>query len=166
MNKIFLLLIFFFVFVSLSSNVFAQEYSLNGIKAEKTYPDSQLAYNTKRLKEKIVLFFKFTPKKKVSYYKVLLNSRLSEYKYIVDSKNIAYIEKVSQRYETTAGQLTELIIEKNMKEEINSTIELLNSHKLIIGGMKDDFLFDSLEWRLLMNGLNSLEIYLEKLSIF
>lgn len=167
MKKIFLLIIIALTFAfSPTSSVLAQEISLERIKVERVNPDSQLAYKAKRLKEKIIMFFKFSPKRKAGYYKVLLNRRLSELRYIVESENIAHIEKTSQRYEATAGQLAELIIEKNIKEEVNSAIDLFTTHQLITEKLRDNFSYDTAEWRFVMNDFNSLKIYSEKLSSF
>ena len=132
----------------------------------RIYPDSFYAYNGKRLWEKIVLLTKFSPTSKVKYMQKLLNERELELEYIIETKNSAHIEKTSQRYETTAGQLAEFIIKRSLKRSVGTTKDKFDKHTVILNYFKNEFSQDTAEWRFVQNDINSLKIYSDKLSSF
>lgn len=131
---------------------------------EQVNPDKPFEYGIKRLTEKIELIFQITPERKASFYKKLLQRRFSELVYVVEKKDIGNIEKTSQRYETAAGQLADLIVNKNLNSEKKPTVELFLEHSKIIEKIKNNFEFNSAEWRFVENDINSLKIYLEELK--
>lgn len=154
MKKIITLLFVVFVFLFVSCNVYA---------TQKVNPSSG-SYQIKRLEEKIILLFKFSSQAKVDYYKVLLDKRLEELVYVVNSKDLANIEKTSQRYETTAGQLTEFILTKNLGSQKELLIKIFERHSKEIEKLRGVFVFDTGERRLVENDINSLKIYSSKLK--
>lgn len=134
--------------------------------AARIYPDSVSKYNFKRLGEKIILLLNFSPSSKVKYIQKLMEERLLELEYITETKNIAHIEKTSQRYETTAGQLTELIIIKSLRKYIGPAKDKFDKHTEILKFLRSQFKQDTAEWRFVQNDINSLKIYSDKLSSF
>ena len=143
--------------------VFSFSYS-SASAQEKINPDSGITYKTKRLKEKIALVLKFSNLSKASYLEKLLERRLYELKYIVENKQIAYLENSSQRYETSAGILTEFVLAKNVKSKKEELITMFRQHQKDIEKIRDNYSYDTSEWRLVMNDFNSLEIYISKLQ--
>lgn len=130
----------------------------------RVYPDSVLKYNFKRLGEKTILFFNFFPSGKVKYMQKLFEERLLELEYIVETKNIAHIEKMSQRYETTAGQLTELIVEKLLRRDAGKVRDTFDKHTEMLKFLRSQYEYDTAEWRFIQNDINSLKIYSDQLS--
>lgn len=130
---------------------------------ERVNPGDGISYTVKRIGEKFMLLTKLTSNSKVGYYKNLLDRRLSELLVVIDNKDTANIEKSSQRYETTAGQLTELILKKNLTGQKESTIALFENHSKMIEGVKEKFAYDTGERRLVQNDINSLKIYSDQL---
>lgn len=156
MKKLFLVLLTAFL-------VFSFSYS-SASAQEKINPDSGITYKTKRLKEKIALVLKFSNLSKTNYLEKLLERRLYELKYIVENKQIAYLENSSQRYETSAGILTEFVIAKNVKSKKEELITMFRQHQKDIEKIRDNYSYGTSEWRLVMNDFNSLEIYISKLQ--
>lgn len=132
--------------------------------AERVYPDSVSKYNFKRLGEKALLLLNFTSSRKIKYMGKLLEERLLELEYVAETKNIAHIEKTSQRYETTAGQLTELIVTKLSRSDAGKVKDRFEKHKEILKFSQSQYKQDSSEWRFIQNDINSLKIYSDKLS--
>lgn len=128
------------------------------------YPDSGFSYMVKRFKEKAGLFFQITPVRKTGYLQKLLEVRLAELQYTVEKKDVAHIEKVSQRYETTAGLLAEYLVAKKMVSKKAEVTRIFQKHSQEINQLIDVFPFDTAERRLVINDVNSLNIYMEMLS--
>lgn len=129
------------------------------VEYEKINPGDDYKYVIKRLKEKIALFFVFKPESKVSYYKKLLSVRLAELKLVAENKDIANIQTTSQRYEATAGQLTEYIKKKSLSKYDQEVIDLFSSHIPVIQEVQKNYEFNVAEWRFLENDINSLKQY-------
>ena len=123
-------------------------------------------YLIKRLKEKVTLFFlSLDSEKKLNYYEKLLNIRLSELKYVVDNKDIGNIQVASQRYFTTAGQLTNFLVSKNtlsVKKEIVK--QLFADHIKVIEILKKSYKDTTAEWRFLRDDTNYLIDYSAQLK--
>lgn len=134
--------------------------------AARIYPDSGTKFNLKRLSEKTMLFMNFSSKGKVKYMQKLMEERLLELEYIVETKNIAHIEKTSQRHETTAGKLTELIIDKLLRTEAGQVRDKFERHTGILEFLRDQYKYDTAEWRFVQNDINSLKIYSDMLSFY
>lgn len=131
---------------------------------DRIYPDSVFKYNLKRLEEKVFLFLNFTPSNKAKYMQNLLEERMFELEYITETKNIAHIEKTSQRYEATAGQLTEFIKANSLKSLVGSTKDKFEKHTERLKFFRDQFDYKTAEWRFVQNDINSLGIYSDELS--
>jgi len=135
--------------------------SSTNIKYEDINPKNGYRYLLKRMKEKVVLLILSTnSQKKLDYYEKLLNIRLSELKYIVDNKDISNIQVASQRYFTTAGQMTEFLKSKNEltlnKERVKG---LFTEHIKIIEFLKTAYPNTTAEWRFLRDDANYLIDY-------
>lgn len=156
MKKIFLLLLllFFSLFV----------FTPRAYAIDRIYPDSVFKYNLKRLEEKVLLFLNFTSSSKAKYVQNLLEERLFELEYITETKNLAHIEKTSQRYETIAGELTELINANNLRREAGIARDKFEKHTAMLNFLRDQFKPGTAEWRFVQNDINSLSIYSQKLS--
>lgn len=143
-----------------------QKDSSYSVQYEKINLKDGSRYLVKRLKEKVILLFLFNnPQKKLNYYKTLLTIRLAELKFIVDNKDISNIQVASQRYFTTAGQLTELI---KSKSELASNKEgvqtLFAEHILVIESLGKAYPDTTAEWRLLRDDANYLKDYSQSLN--
>jgi len=133
---------------------------------DRIYPDSVFKYNLKRLEEKVVLFINFSPSSKAKYMQNLLEEREFELEYITETKNIAHIEKTSQRYESSAGQLAEYIKINRLKSLVGSTNDKFEKHAERLKFFRDQFDYRTAEWRFVQNDINSLNIYSKALSSF
>jgi hypothetical protein len=131
------------------------------VSYEKVNMKDGSRYLFKRLKEKTFLFLlSFNSQKKLDYYQKLLNIRLSELKYIVDHKDISNIQVASQRYFTTAGQLTNFFISKgSLTANKEAVKELFAEHIKIIEILKKPYNDTTAEWRLLRDDANYLIDY-------
>jgi hypothetical protein len=135
--------------------------SLSNIKYEKVNLKDGSQYFIKRLKEKVVLILlSYSPQKKLNYYKKLLTVRLSELKFIVDNRDISNIQVASQRYFTTAGQLTNFLLSKNSLATNKESIkQLFSEHIKIIEILEKSYDNTTAEWRLLRDDANYLKDY-------
>lgn len=166
MNRFKLLLLAAFIFIpmflvlptAIGQN--SVDPSLN-ISYEKVNMKDGTLYLIKRFKERTFLFlFSLNSQKKIDYYQKLLGIRLSELKYIVDHKDISNIQVASQRYFTTAGQLTNFLIAKNTtttnKEKVK---KLFAQHIKVIEILKKSYNDTTAEWRFLRDDANYLIDY-------
>ncbi len=128
---------------------------------EEVNMENDFRYLIKRVKEKVtVALLSYNPQKKLSYYERLLNIRLAELKYIVDHKDIANIQVSSQRYFTTAGQLTEFLKSKNkLTSNKEKVIKLFAGHIQVIESLKTAYPNTTAEWRFLRDDANYLIDY-------
>ncbi len=166
MKKLLFLSLFlaFSLSINFSIKTYAQDSAAENIQYEEVNPDREVFYKVKRLKEKLSLLTKITPRAKAKYYEELSKRRLAELTYVVKGKNLAYIETSSQRYETTVGRLTELVVTKRVTKENESVQKLLSDQLAVVDELKDYFPYDTAEWRFVMNDYNSIKIYMEKLQ--
>lgn len=163
-RKIVTILLFVFFFTSFFNKlVFAEAEVIPAIQREQINPDAGNRYLVKRFKEKVILFFKFSPDSKVDYYQTLLDKRLAELVYIADNKNIAFIETTSSRYESTAGQLTEMLVKLDNKDKFSATEKKFGEHLLILDQAQRNFMQPSAEWRFVQNDINSVKIYSQQI---
>ncbi len=131
---------------------------------ENVNPDNSSSYKVKRLKEKVTLIFKFSAKAKSAHLSKLLAKRMDELTYIVENKKMFYFEKATLRYSATAGQLSEVIVAKSLKSEAGSAKEQMEAYIPQIEKLQENFSSDSAEWRFLQDDINSLKIYIDKLT--
>lgn len=148
------------VFLSITSNVFAQTSEEFGLIPQKTLPGTS-AYSFKRLKEKITEFFTFSNEGKFSYRAELLEKRVSEYVSLVNNKNQTEIANASQRISYEAGILTDLAKNDKDKTEANSLFE---KYKPIMAKMRDNFPANSPSWLLSQEDIDTFNILKEKLK--
>lgn len=131
---------------------------------ESVNPPDGLSYLFKRIREKISLFMSFSDKSKIRSYKKLVAVRLAELKFIIENKEMGYFEKSTQRYFTTVGQLTELLIESNSKSEFMSAKEELLSHIPVLTALRDTYDPVTAEWRFVEDDINYIRGYINILS--
>ncbi len=134
------------------------------VPLESVNPTDGISYLLKRMNEKVNLFFAFSNESKVIYYRKLVNVRLSELKFIIEKKNMGYFEKSTQRYFTTAGQLTSLLTSTNIKSEFASVREELSSHIPVLEKLRDNFDSSTAEWRFVEDDINYIKGYTSNLS--
>ena len=144
-----------------SANVSAQTLD---VKYELVNPPDGVSYVLKRINEKISTFFAFSSGSKVSNHKKIVGVRLAELKFIVDNKKQAYFEKSTQRYFTSAGQLTAFLTSKNLKNEFNLVREQLQSHIPILEKLRDSYDPRTAEWRFMEDDINYVKGYSELLK--
>lgn len=172
MLSIFLTLCQLFLIISfLNSRVLAQENNTtsSGDLIEVTYesinPNPSYGYSFKRLKEKItlVLLSPFAGKK-ADYYMELLRIRLAEFKYVVDKKDIDSLQTTSERYFTTAGELTSFIIKNKLEDKKTNVVKLLEDHIKVTAKLEGAYSETTSQWRLIRYSSDYLKNYLAKLS--
>lgn len=169
MNSKKTLFILFFLFLFLfplfsKTDVFAEVDNFQEIPREQINPDAGSKYLIKRFKEKVFMFFKFDLNSKIVYYQVLLDRRLGELAYIAENRNIAHIETTSSRYESTAGQLAQILIVNKNKEKLLEVKQKFKDHLLGLAKIQDSFLSSSAEWRFIENDINSLKLYSQQID--
>ena len=123
-----------------------------------------IAYLLKRIGEKISMLFAFSDERKIQNYKKLVNVRLSELKFVIENKEMAYFEKSTQRYFTTAGQYTSFLISKNIKSEFVPAKEKLLSHIPVLAKLRDTYDPGTAEWRFVEDDINYIKVYIDNLS--
>lgn len=127
-------------------------------------PDSRPFYRFKRLYETVQLRFKATPEDKLDYLYSLLDKRLLELNSVVESGNSPYILNTSLRYSTTAGQITELIIQNNLKNQASKAREKFEDQFLIVKSLPSKYSKADGEVKYIIDDANYLRIYIDQLS--
>ncbi len=159
MKKIILIFTFFVFF-----NTRPVYGAVETIRFEKVNPGNGLYYDLKRLKEKFTLLINIDPKKKTLYYLNLVDIRLAELAYIVKNKDINQIETGSQRYETTVGEMTNLlkvVNDKNLKDKATSKLE---SNGEILDELLQTIPYEDVQYLFMMNDINSNKLYLSEIK--
>lgn len=142
--------------------------ALSLILSQSASPDSSLLFGLKRVQEKAYLKLKNAPLDKLDYMSLLLDRRLTELDSQVRRQSYGYILPSAQRYSTLAGQITETIIDSNMKDKVGQTMEQFNNHLKVL---QDIYVIypkntDNVEYKYIEDDINYLKIYLDKLSNF
>ena len=132
---------------------------------ESVNPPDGLSYLFKRIGEKISMFLAFSNKSKISSYKKLVTIRLAELKFVIENKQMGYFEKSTQRYFTTAGQLTELLTSTNIESEFIPVKEELSSHIPVLTALRDTYDSATAEWRFVEDDINYIKGYINNLSM-
>ncbi len=130
------------------------------IKEQKINPGDDVLFLLKRAKEKLILIL-LTPltEKKANYYFYLEEARLGELKKVVDNKDIANIQTTSQRFSSTAGQLTDFLKNKNLRDKKAKAKELFEKQLKVLDEFKQKYDGRTSEWRFLEYDINYLKIY-------
>lgn len=130
-------------------------------------PSFPIFYQFKRIQEKIFLGLKISPNDQIEYRHSLLNNRLIELESIVANKKYDYLLYASLRYSTTAGEITDLIIQTDSEDKVSPTTELFMKHKSRLQILVNNYPKDqNMEWKYLQDDINYLILYLEKFNQF
>ena len=134
------------------------------LMAPRSTPDSIL-FPLKRVQEQIFLKFKTNPTSQVEYLSSLLNSRLEELSIMAASKDHSYVLPSSSRYSSTAGTITQLIIDHRLANESKMATELFSKHKQVLGRVLENYPKDTdTERKYIEDDINYLSIYIQQLS--
>lgn len=135
------------------------------VQYESVNPKDGGGYVIKRFKEKVAMFFSFTNSGKLNNLEKQAKTRLAELKLIVDDKQMGFFEKATQRYFTTAGQMTDFVVAKKMNNNKDEVMEILSSHLPVLMILRDKFPDNTkAEWRFLEDDVNYVKMYIEKLK--
>lgn len=130
-------------------------------------PD-RIDYVFKRAQEKLFLNLKFTSSQKVDYYETLLTNRLKELEYLTTNKKTYLLWQSSLRYAATAGEVTNLIVNNNLKDQTTQFIDIFKKHNQAINDLLTIYPGDldptEKNWKFLEDAKNYLDLYIEKLS--
>ncbi len=127
-------------------------------------PTNRPFYSLLRLYEKTQLSLKSDPKDKLNYQYELLDKRLGELDFIVRNGYSPYILTSSLRYSTTAGQITELIVNNNLKDESQKAKNKFETHMLIVKDLSNKYLKNDGEIKYVIDDINYLQKYIDLLS--
>lgn len=152
----------FALFLSIVPSVFAESPESFGLIPQKTLPGSS-GYVFKRMKEKVVEFFKFSKDSKYQYRKGLLERRVSEYVSLVEKNEQSQISNASQRLAFEAGILAEGAIRES-KDRKTEIVSLFEKYKPILGKMRDNFPANTPFWLLSQQDIDTMNILTEKLK--
>src|SRR5258708_5712290 len=100
--------------------------------AQKATPDFPPFFALKRVQEKMFMKVKTSPQSEVDYMRSLLNTRLEELSSQVNRRSYGYILPSALRYSTLAGQITEIISQNNLKDEVASAKEQFIAHQKVL----------------------------------
>jgi hypothetical protein len=129
-------------------------------------PASGPFYSLKRLYEKTQLSLKSSPKDKLSYQCELLDKRLTELVFIVEKGVSPAVLSSSLRYSTTAGQITELIINNDLTDEAKIAEEKFETHLSVVESLPQKYTGDESETKFITDDANYLRVYIDQLSSF
>lgn len=141
-------------------------FALALILSQNANPDFPPFFGLKRIQEKVFLSLEADPSGIIDYQMALLNKRLNELKSLVNNKSYSYLLTASQRYSTTAGQITELMINNNLGNKVDSIKKQFLEHQKVLNDLYIAYPknTDNVEYKYLEDAINYLKIYLEKLS--
>lgn len=152
--------------IQLAAILILAVFAFSLIFSQKASPNFPPLFALKRIQEKAYLNLKGNPQDKLDYMSILLNRRLEELDSIVTSKSYDYLLYSSLRYSTLAGQITEIIIENNMKDKVPATIDQFQNHKKVLQDIYVRYPknTENLEYKYIEDDINYLNLYLDKLS--
>lgn len=127
-----------------------------------TNPDNQISFNLKRLKEKFILFTKFSKQKKFDYTVKLSQVRFEELVYIIEDKNIAFIETVNDRFQTNIGEIIDYIESNDIYFDKKALSDLFLKQKDDLKELQKTYTFNIAEWRFIQDNINTLEILINR----
>jgi hypothetical protein len=108
------------------------------ISSVSTIDPTSSQYSIKRFKETSQVRLSFATSSKAEVLTSQLNERLNEVKFLIDSGNHDPLEKASNRYNTIAGQLIE-ILPNLSREEVDKIKQQINHHPQVLTNLKTKF---------------------------
>ena len=126
-------------------------------------PDVSLLYNIKRVEEKIIVTFIFSPRQKLEYNIELLKDRFDELKYVINNKDYSLFLSSSLRYSSSVGDITNLVTAKNLVQNKQTILQVLTQQKKEIDTLlkNDDGTND---WKFIQDDSNYITIYSAKIK--
>lgn len=153
--------------VKLASIIFLSILAILLVVSNNANPN-RIDYGFKRAQEKVFLSLKLTPLQKIDYYDSLLSKRLKELEYLTNNKKTYLLWQSSLRYAATAGEVTEVIINNNLKDKANQFVEKFKQHQQAINDLLTNYPGDldptEENSKFLTDAINYLDLYIEKLS--
>lgn len=140
--------------------------ALSLIFSQNAAPDSALLWGLKRIQEKVYLNLKSNSQEKIDYMSFLLNRRLEELKSQVERQSYSKILPSALRYSSLAGEITDMIIANNMKDQAVSAINQFKDHQIILNDIYVLYPKNTgnTEYKYIKDDINYLKIYLDKLT--
>ena len=131
----------------------------------KSNPNNPL-FGIKRLQEKAFLGLKVSQEQKVEYLGQLLDNRLVELENLVKNESFSYLWSASSRYSTTAGQITNSVVDNNLTQMVNPVKDKFEKHKERLQALYDAYPknTDNVEYKYIEDAINYLNAYLDILS--
>lgn len=126
---------------------------------DETVEVTSVANISERLVEKINLFTKFSDKHKAVYIQYLVKKRFGEIQYVIDNGHGDLIEETTSRYSTYAGYLAEFIVKNNLIDQKEKTLNIFDSHSIILEKYLLEQNYNSGFWLLIQHDVNYLKIY-------
>lgn len=123
-----------------------------------------ISNNFEKLKEKIILFFKFDKKQKSAYQRELVEKRLAELDYVIKNKQWDYIEDVTSRYSTYLGNYINFVEKNKITDNKEQLLIILNGHKDFIEKTQTRFDYGSGWWIYIEHDINVLKMSIEKIK--
>ncbi len=117
-----------------------------------------------KIKEKIILFFKFNNNDKTDYYQYLAEKRLAEVYFVVNSNQINLLEPTASRYSTHIGNLTNFVTTKKISAKKDGLVGMFERHIKIVEEIQKKVPVDSGWWIALRHDINSAKDFKEKIE--
>lgn len=141
-------------------------FAISLVLSQKADPSSAPFFYLKRAQEKAFLKLKASPKDKLEYMSFLLDNRLQELSGPIRAGNHNFVLPSSLRYSTLAGQITDLIIANNLKDEVDAIKTKFMDHKK---ALYDLYVLypkntEDTEYKYIEDDINYLKLYINKLS--
>lgn len=159
---VFLLIFTFFVpfFVS-TTRVDAQDL----VVYQTVNPDNVTKYFFKRSVEKVysIILTPF-PAKKSDFNKELVKRREQELLYVANKKDLANIERTSQRYAAQVGTFVNYINSKGLTDKKKDATQFLEQQLPQVKNVRDNFSDQTSEWRLMVEDYDYLSTYINQLK--
>ncbi len=132
---------------------------------ENVNPDNVTNYLFKRLKEKVItIVLTPFPAQKSDYYKELVKRRELELLYVANKKDLANIERTSQRYSSQVGIYVEYINNKGLTDKKKDAVSFLTNQEPQIKDIRERFSDQTSEWRFMVQDYDYLSSYINQLK--
>lgn len=131
-------------------------------------PDNNLLYGLKRAQEKMFLSLQVGPQQRLNYLDSLLVKRYRELEYLTNHQKTYLLWNSSLRFGATAGEMTNLILENNLKDRSNEFIAKFQKHHQAINNLLVNYPGDldptEENSKFLSDAKNYLSLYISQLS--